>query len=63
MAKEFEIHGCVEVPLELSEEDFSNAFISFIASNDWSFGGGINKIIDGLYFNADGTKGKHVLDE
>lgn len=63
MRKEFEIQGCVEVPLELSEEDFWNALIGFIESNHWSFGGGISEIIDGSYINADGTKGKHVLDK
>lgn len=63
MGKEFEIQGCVEVPLELSEEDFWNTFIDFIESNHWSFGGGINEIIDGFYINADGTKGKYVLDK
>ncbi|MEG0441100.1 MAG: hypothetical protein RSD32_03530 [Oscillospiraceae bacterium] len=63
MKKEFEIQGCVEVPLGLSEDEFWNTFISFIESNDWSFGGGIHEIIDGFYINADGTKGKHVLDE
>ncbi len=63
MRKEFEIQGCVEVPIELSEDEFFNRFISFIESNNWLFGGGINEIIDGYYINADGTKGKHVLDE
>lgn len=63
LSKEFEIQGCIEVPYGLSEEDFWNTFISFIESNNWSFGGGVNEIIDGFYVNADGTKGKHVLDE
>jgi uncharacterized protein YggL (DUF469 family) len=63
MRKEFEIQGCVEVPIELSEDEFFDKFIAFIESNNWSFGGGINEIIDGFYINADGTKGKHVLDE
>lgn len=63
MRKEFEIQGCVEVPIELSEDEFYNKFITFIESNNWSFGGGINQIIDGFYINPDGTKGKHVLDE
>lgn len=63
MRKEFEIQGCVEVPAELTEEEFYNKFIAFIEANNWSFGGGINEIIDGYYINADGTKGKHVLDE
>lgn len=63
MKKEFEIQGCVEVPMDLSEEEFWNKFIDFIESNNWLFGGGINEIVDGFYINADGTKGQHVLDE
>lgn len=62
MRKEFEIQGCVEVSPELSEEEFWNTFIGFIESNHWSFGGGVNEIIDGFYINADGTKGKHISD-
>jgi uncharacterized protein YneR len=63
MKKEFEIQGCVEVPIELSEDEFFNKFIAFIESNNWWFGGGINEIVDGFYINADGTKGKHFFDE
>ena len=63
MGKEFEIQGCVEVPIGLTEAEFTDQFIRFIESNGWSFGGGINEIIDGFYINTDGTKGKHVLDE
>ena len=63
MRKEFEIQGCVEVPIELSEDEFFNKFIAFIEANNWRFGGGINEIVDGFYINADGTKGKHVFDE
>jgi len=63
LSKEFEIQGCVEVPMNISEDDFFNEFIGFIESNNWSFGGDINEIIDGFYINADGTKGKHVLEK
>ncbi|MDZ4910515.1 DUF469 family protein [Clostridium perfringens] len=63
MEKEFEIQGCVTVPDKVSQEEFFDKFIDFIESNNWSFGGGINEIIDGYYINSDGTKGKHVLDE
>ncbi|WP_206459223.1 50S ribosome-binding protein YggL [Anaerovorax sp. IOR16] len=63
MRKEFEFQGCVEVPAELSEDEFMDKFIEFIEVNGWSFGGGINTIIDGFYINPDGTKGKYVLDE
>lgn len=63
LRKEFEIQGYVEVPTDLSEEEFWNKFIGFIESNNWFFGGGINEIVDGFYISTDGTKGKHVLDE
>lgn len=62
-SKEFEIQGCIEVPINLSEDEFFNEFIGFIESKNWSFGGGINEIIDGFYINADGTKEKHVLED
>jgi len=60
--KEFEIQGCVEFPVELTEEEFFKNFIAFIESNNWWFGGGINEIVDGFYINADGTKGKRIFD-
>jgi len=63
VSKEFEIQGCVEIPIELSEDEFFDKLINFVESNSWSFGGGINEIIDGFYINADGTKGKHVLEK
>ncbi|WMM26095.1 hypothetical protein RBU61_05305 [Tissierella sp. MB52-C2] len=63
MEKEFEIAGAVSVPEELSYDEFWHTFINFIESNNWSFGGGINEIIDGYYINEDGTKGKHVFDD
>ncbi|AEE91069.1 conserved protein of unknown function [Tepidanaerobacter acetatoxydans Re1] len=62
MRKEFEIQGCIEVPIEITEEEFVDRFISFIESNNWWFGGGIREIIDGFYINQDGTKGEHVLN-
>lgn len=63
MRKEFEFQGCVEVPVELLEDKFLDKFIDFIEANGWSFGRGINTIIDRFYINHDGTKGKCVLDE
>jgi uncharacterized protein YggL (DUF469 family) len=63
LEKEFEITGCVSVPETISYDEFWGKFIDFIESNKWSFGGGINEIIDGYYINADGAKGKHVLDD
>ncbi len=63
MIKEIEIQGCVTVPEEVSMDEFIDKFIAFIEKNEWSFGGGYKTIIDGYYMNADGTRGKHVLDE
>ena len=54
MRKEFEIHGCIEVPPEMTEEEFWNRFIRFVEENGWSFGGGISEIRDGWYILPDG---------
>ena len=61
--KEFEFQGCVEVPMELSEDQFLDLFLAFIEANHWSFGGGVRTIVDGYYLNADGTPGKPVWPE
>ena len=58
MRKEIEINGCIEIPAELSIDEFWNIFIDFIESKKWSFGGGMKEIIDGYYINPDGTKGR-----
>ncbi|EHO52454.1 hypothetical protein HMPREF9099_01425 [Lachnospiraceae bacterium oral taxon 082 str. F0431] len=63
MRKEFEINGCIEVQAEITEDEFSNAFIQFVESKGWSFGGGINEIQDGYYILPDGSKGKSVLED
>lgn len=52
MRKEFEIHGCIEVPPEMTEEEFWNRFIRFVEENGWRFGGGISEIQDGWYILA-----------
>ena len=62
MKREFEINGCIEVPMGLSEDEFWGKFIEFVEANNWYFGGGIREVIDGFYINEDGTKGEHVLD-
>ncbi len=62
MVKEIEIQGCVTVSEEMSMDDFIDKFIAFVESNGWSFGGGYRTIIDGYYINADGKRGKYVLD-
>jgi (p)ppGpp synthase/HD superfamily hydrolase len=42
--KEIEINGCVSVPENCSEDEFSDKFIDFIERNYWSFGGGIKEL-------------------
>lgn len=61
MRKEFEIQGCIEVPVQVTEEEFYNAFIGFVEAQGWSFGGGIREIQDGYYILPDGSRGPHVL--
>lgn len=61
--KEFEFQGCVEVPMELSEDQFLDRFLTFIEENGWSFGGGVRTIVDGCYINEDGTPGEPVWSE
>ena len=63
MRKEIEINGCVEIAPEMTMDEFESAFIEFIESKGWYFGGGFREIIDGFYINTDGTKGKHISDE
>ena len=63
MTKEIEIQGCITIPNDVSMDEVIDKFIAFIEKNEWSFGGGYRTIIDGYYMNADGTKGKCVLDE
>lgn len=63
MIKEFEVNGCVEVPSNLSEDEFWNEFIGFIESKGWLFGGIISEIIDGYYILPDSSKGKSVMED
>ncbi len=63
MRKEFEINGCIEVPPDVSQDEFMNEFLHFIESKGWYFGGGISEIQDGYYIMPDGSKGQYVLDE
>ncbi|MBE6765054.1 MAG: hypothetical protein IJP10_00225 [Clostridia bacterium] len=62
MRKEIEIDGCIEIPPEMTMDEFSNIFLMFIESKGWSFGGGFSEIIDDHYINPDGSKGEHVLE-
>ena len=43
MSKEFLISGCIEVPDGLTRDEVTDAFIEFVESKGWFFGGGINE--------------------
>ena len=62
MRKEFEINGCVEVPPEVTEDEFSEAFLKFIESRGWRFGGGIKEIQNGCYVMPDSNLKQDILD-
>ena len=63
MRKEIEINGCIEIPPEITLDEFYDAFIELIESRGWYFGGGFREIVDGYYVNPDGSRGKYVLDD
>lgn len=49
------LNGCVYATNgeDLSEEDFSNAFIEFIEEKGWNFGGALYQIDENGYFIPD----------
>ena len=61
MRKEFEINGCVEVPPELTADEFYDIFIAFVEAQGWFFGGGFAEIQDGYYILPDGRRGRPVF--
>ena len=46
MSKEIEISGCIEIPDEITVDEVTDAFIDFIESKGWYFGGGLQEITD-----------------
>ncbi len=63
MRKEIEISGCIEIPPEMTMDEFWDAFLPLIESEGWTFGGGAREIVDGYYINPDGTRGKSVSED
>ena len=63
MRKEIEINGCIEIPPEMTLDEFENEFIKWVESKGWFFGGGFREIADGYYILPDGSKGKSVSFE
>ena len=44
MNKEIEINGCIEIPPEMTMDEFCDAFIELIESKGWYFGGGFREL-------------------
>lgn len=63
MRKEIEINGCIEVPAEMTVDEFSDCFIEFVESKGCYFGGGFREIVDGYYILPDGSKGKRLSED
>ena len=63
MRKEIEINGCIEIPPEMTLDEFENEFIKWVESKGWFFGGGFREIADGYYILPNGSKGKSVSVE
>ena len=55
MGKIIEIDGCVEVPDEVTVDNFLDLFIEFVESHDWYFGGGVQELPD--VADSDGSDG------
>ena len=47
MRKEIEINGCIEIPPETTMDEFCDAFIEWVESKGWFFGGGLREYVDG----------------
>ena len=63
MRKEIELSGCVEIPQNMTMDDFADEFLLWIESKGWRFGGGFREIIDGHYVLPNGKKGKAVAED
>ena len=53
--KEIEIGGCITVPKDISADAVIDAFIDWVESNGWYFGGGFKEIVDGYYVDEKGN--------
>ena len=63
MRKEIEINGCIEIPSEMTIDAFTDAFIEWIGSKGWYFGGGLQELVNGYSVNSGGTLGRSVLED
>lgn len=58
--KEIEILGCINVPVDVDKDTVIDAFLDWVESKGWSFGGGFREIPDGHYVLPDGTLGDPI---
>ena len=58
MSKEIVLNGCVEIPDDVSEETFCDAFIEFVESHGWYYGGGIYEYDEKRDGNTDSGESK-----
>lgn len=49
MSHEIEIEGCLTVPDKVNLDDVTNAFLEFVESHGWCYGGGLNEFKDDHY--------------
>lgn len=59
--KEIEIGGCITVPGDITKDAVIDAFIDWVESNGWRFGGGFREIVDGYYVDDKGNPIENVL--
>lgn len=58
MSKEIVLNGCVEIPDDMLEEAFCDAFIEFVESHGWYYGGGIYEYNEKRDGDTDSNKPK-----
>ena len=59
--KEIEIGGCIIVPRDIPKDEVIDAFIDWVESKGWFFGGGFKEIVDGYYVDHNGNRLERVL--
>ena len=44
MSRVIELRGCVEVPDNISSDDFCDSFLEFLEAKDWYYCGGMKEL-------------------
>lgn len=61
--KEMELRGCIEIPADMTLDEFTDAFIALCEERGWCFGGGFREIVNGYYIEPDGSRGAPVGED